>query len=99
MFATPVFATHFSVCCRVFFSLVLPHGRQRNPVRRQPDLKNWDKLFQSSFNSDVYFFSTRQKLDRRWGKTQPKTIRDKDFGALRLRAFDNHADGINNAVA
>ncbi len=23
-------------------------------------LKNWDKLFQSPFKSDVYFFSTRQ---------------------------------------
>ena len=30
-------------------------------------LKNWDKLFQSPFKSDVYFFSTRQQLDQRWG--------------------------------
>ena len=27
-------------------------------------LKNWDKLFQSPFKSDVYFFSTRQQIDR-----------------------------------
>ena len=54
-------------------------------------LKNWDKLFQSPFKSDVYFFSTRQQLDRRWGTTQPVTIRDKDFGAVRLRAFGNYA--------
>jgi membrane protease subunit (stomatin/prohibitin family) len=57
-------------------------------------LKNWDKLFQSPFKSDVYFFSTRQQLDRRWGTTQPVTIRDKDFGAVRLRAFGNYAYGI-----
>jgi membrane protease subunit (stomatin/prohibitin family) len=54
-------------------------------------LKNWDKLFQSPFKSDVYFFSTRQQVDRRWGTAQPVTIRDKDFGAVRLRAFGNYA--------
>ena len=54
-------------------------------------LKNWDKLFQSPFKSDVYFFSTRQQLDRKWGTSQPVTIRDKDFGAVRLRAFGNYA--------
>lgn len=53
-------------------------------------LKNWDKLFQSPFKSDVYFFSTRQQIDQRWGTTQPVTIRDKDFGAVRLRAFGNY---------
>jgi membrane protease subunit (stomatin/prohibitin family) len=54
-------------------------------------LKNWDKLFQSPFKSDVYFFSTRQQVDQRWGTTQPVTIRDKDFGAVRLRAFGNYS--------
>ena len=53
-------------------------------------LKNWDKLFQSPFKSDVYFFSTRQQVDQRWGTPQPITIRDKDFGAVRLRAFGNY---------
>ncbi|MBC5763713.1 SPFH domain-containing protein [Ramlibacter albus] len=53
-------------------------------------LKNWDKLFESPFKSDVYFFSTRQQLDQRWGTPQPITIRDKDFGAVRLRAFGNY---------
>lgn len=54
-------------------------------------LKNWDKLFQSPFKSDVYFFSTRQQVDQKWGTPQPITIRDKDFGAVRLRAFGNYA--------
>jgi len=53
-------------------------------------LKNWDKLFESPFKSDVYFFSTRQRIDQRWGTPQPITIRDKDFGAVRLRAFGNY---------
>lgn len=54
-------------------------------------LKNWDKLFESPFKSDVYFFSTRQQLGRRWGTPQPVTVRDKDFGMVRLRAFGVYA--------
>jgi len=50
-------------------------------------LKNWDKLFESPFKSDVSFFSTRLQLGRKWGTPQPITIRDKDFGMVRLRAF------------
>ncbi|MBI4743059.1 MAG: SPFH domain-containing protein [Betaproteobacteria bacterium] len=51
------------------------------------NLKNWDKLFESPFKSDVYFFSTRLQLDRKWGTPNPITIRDKDFGVVRMRAF------------
>ena len=54
-------------------------------------LKNWDKLFESPFKSDVYYFSTRQQLGRRWGTPQPVTVRDKDFGMIRLRAFGVYA--------
>ncbi len=54
-------------------------------------LKNWDKLFESPFKSDVYFFSTRQQIDQKWGTPQPITIRDKDFGAVRVRAFGNYS--------
>jgi membrane protease subunit (stomatin/prohibitin family) len=55
------------------------------------NLKNWDKLFESPFKTDVYFFSTRQQLDAKWGTPQPITLRDKDFGAVRLRAFGNYS--------
>ncbi len=55
------------------------------------NLMNWDKLFQSPFKSDVYFFSSRQRLDQRWGTAQPVTLRDKEFGAVRVRAFGNYA--------
>jgi membrane protease subunit (stomatin/prohibitin family) len=55
------------------------------------NLNHWDKLFASPFKSDVYFFSTRQQVDQKWGTPQPITIRDADFGAVRLRAFGNHS--------
>ncbi|WP_374266022.1 SPFH domain-containing protein [Zoogloea sp.] len=51
------------------------------------NLKHWDKFFESPFKSDVYFFSTRLQLGRKWGTPQPITIRDTDFGMVRLRAF------------
>ena len=51
------------------------------------DLKNWDKDFESPFKSDVYFFSTRLQIDQKWGTATPITIRDKEFGAVRLRCF------------
>src|SRR5437899_8165090 len=51
------------------------------------NLMNWDKLFQSPFKSDVYFFSTRMKVNQRWGTATPITIRDKEFGAVRLRSY------------
>jgi membrane protease subunit (stomatin/prohibitin family) len=50
-------------------------------------LQNWDKAFKSPFKSDVYFFSTRLQTNQRWGTENPITIRDKEFGAVRLRAF------------
>lgn len=49
-------------------------------------LKNWDKAFESPFKSDVYFFSLREQIDQKWGTPEPITMRDKEFGVLRLRA-------------
>jgi len=54
-------------------------------------LKNWDKFFESPFKSDVYFFSMREFLDLKWGTAQPITVRDKEFGPLRIRAFGNYS--------
>lgn len=59
-------------------------------------LNNWDKMFQSPFKSDVYFFSTRDQLDQRWGTPTPITIRDKEFGPIRLRAHGTFSYRIKN---
>ncbi|OGA24648.1 MAG: hypothetical protein A3I02_01680 [Betaproteobacteria bacterium RIFCSPLOWO2_02_FULL_67_26] len=69
---------------------VLGPGRHKLVTQTIPVLtylKNWDKLFESPFKSDVYFFSTRLQVDRKWGTPNAITIRDKEFGAVRLRAF------------
>lgn len=60
------------------------------------NLKNWDKLFQSPFKSDVYFFNTRQQLARRWGTAQPVTVRDSEFGIVQLRSFGMYAYRVSD---
>ncbi len=55
------------------------------------DLMNWTKDFESPFKSDVYFFSTRLQMDQKWGTGTPVTIRDKEFGAVRVRAYGTYA--------
>jgi len=54
-------------------------------------LQNWDKAFKSPFKSDVYFFSTRLQVNQKWGTATPITIRDKEFGAVRMRAYGIYA--------
>ena len=55
------------------------------------DLQHWDKAFESPFKSDVFFFSTRLRIDQKWGTSTPITVRDAEFGAVRLRAFGIYA--------
>ena len=62
------------------------------------NLMNWDKLFQSPFKSDVYFLSTRVQTAQRWGTQNPVTVRDKDFGMVRLRAFGMYSWHVDDPV-
>jgi membrane protease subunit (stomatin/prohibitin family) len=58
-------------------------------------LMNWDKAFNSPFKSDIYFFSTKEQINLKWGTAQPVTVRDKEFGPLRIRAFGGYSFRIN----
>lgn len=60
-------------------------------------IMNWDKAFQSPFKSDVYFFSARTQTDQHWGTPNPITIRDKEFGAIRLRGFGIYSYHLTDA--
>ncbi len=54
-------------------------------------LRNWDKAFQSPFKSDVYYFSNRLQTSQPWGTSNPVTIRDAEFGAVRVRGYGIYA--------
>ncbi|MGZ8361147.1 MAG: SPFH domain-containing protein [Allosphingosinicella sp.] len=59
-------------------------------------LMNWDKAFKSPFKSDVYFFSLKEQTALKWGTAQPITVRDQEFGPLRIRAFGSYSFRIDN---
>lgn len=44
----------------------------------------WEK---SPFQAQVYFIGKQTFLDQKWGTRQPITVRDPDFGMVRLRSF------------
>jgi membrane protease subunit (stomatin/prohibitin family) len=53
-------------------------------------LQGWKHGFDSPFKSEVYFVSTRQLTDLKWGTSNPVPLRDPDFGAVRVRAFGTY---------
>ena len=48
----------------------------------------WEK---SPFQAQVYFVGKQTFLDQKWGTRQPITVRDKDFGIVRLRSFGKYS--------
>ena len=50
-------------------------------------LKGWKYGFESPFKAEVYFCSTRQFTNLKWGTPGPCTMRDPEFGAVRVTAF------------
>jgi membrane protease subunit (stomatin/prohibitin family) len=58
------------------------------------DLMHWGTGFKSPFKSDVVFFSLKEQVGRTWGTAQPVTVRDAEFGPIRLRAFGSFSFSI-----
>ena len=50
-------------------------------------LQGWKYGFESPFKAEVYFCSTRQFTNLKWGTPGPVTMRDKEFGAVRVTSF------------
>ncbi|CTQ50151.1 SPFH domain-containing protein [Jannaschia donghaensis] len=53
-------------------------------------LQHWDHGFKSPFKSEIYFVSTTRMTDLKWGTKNPITLRDPEFGPVRLRAFGTY---------
>src|SRR5260370_26219575 len=54
-------------------------------------LKGWKFGFNSPFKAEVYFISTKQWTDQKWGTQTPIMMRDSEFGPVRIRAFGTYA--------
>ena len=59
-------------------------------------LKGWKYGFESPFKAEVYFCSTRQFTNLKWGTPGPCTMRDPEFGAVRVTAFGLYAMKIKD---
>jgi len=53
-------------------------------------LMNWNKGFNSPFKCDVYFVNTTQFTGQKWGTANPFTMRDPEFGVIRIRGFGTY---------
>ena len=59
-------------------------------------LKGWKHGFESPFKAEVYFVSTRRFTDQKWGTKNPITLRDAEFGPVRLRAFGTYVVKVSD---
>jgi len=73
---------------------VFPPGTHTLQTQNLPvlsTLKGWKYGFESPFKAEVYFVSTRQFTDQKWGTQNPAMMRDPEFGMVRVRAFGTYA--------
>lgn len=73
---------------------ILPPGTYSLNTENFPiltKLEAFPYLFVSPVIADLYFVSTRQFIDNKWGTKNPIMKRDKDFSVVRIRAFGKFA--------
>src|SRR5690242_9525342 len=73
---------------------VYPPGTYTLETQNMPilsTLKGWKYGFHSPFKAEVYFVNTRLFTELKWGTQNPVTLRDAEFGMVRLRAFGAYA--------
>ncbi|HEX8505996.1 MAG TPA: SPFH domain-containing protein [Hymenobacter sp.] len=61
-------------------------------------LRGWKYGFDSPFNVDVYFVSTKQFTNLKWGTPNPVILRDPEFKQVRVRAFGTFALRVTEAT-
>jgi membrane protease subunit (stomatin/prohibitin family) len=69
-------------------------GRYQLTTQNMPvmtTLKGWKYGFESPFKADVYFVSTKQFTNLKWGTQNPIIVRDPEFKQVRVRAFGAYA--------
>lgn len=56
----------------------------------------WPYGFKSPFVADVFFVNTKQFTAQKWGTSSPITMRDKEFGSVRVRGFGSYAFKVSD---
>lgn len=60
-------------------------------------LMSWAYAFESPFKSDIYFVSTRQFINQKWGTATPVIIKDKQLGTVRVRGYGTYSFRVTDA--
>ncbi len=60
-------------------------------------LKGWKYGFNSPFKAEVYFVSSRNMTDQKWGTKNPITLSDPRFGMLEIRSFGTYVIRVKDA--
>ncbi|MDR0854758.1 MAG: SPFH domain-containing protein [Christensenellaceae bacterium] len=60
-------------------------------------LMSWKYGFENPFRSDIYFVSTKQFTNEKWGTQNPLYVRDKDYGAIEVRGFGTYSFRVKDA--
>jgi membrane protease subunit (stomatin/prohibitin family) len=75
-------------------------GRYELTTQNMPimtTLQSWKMGFESPFKVDIYFVSTRQFTNLKWGTQNPVIMRDPELKQVRVRAFGVFALRVTDA--
>jgi membrane protease subunit (stomatin/prohibitin family) len=75
-------------------------GRHELTTQNMPittTLKSWKYLFNSPFKVDVFYVSTKQFTNLKWGTSNPIIMRDPEFKQVRLRSFGTYTMRVIDA--
>lgn len=61
-------------------------------------LMGWKYGFHSPFKAEVYFVNTRNFTNLKWGTKNPVTLRDPEFGPIRLRSYGTYVVKVSYPV-
>ena len=67
---------------------------ETNNMPIMTSLQHWDHGFKSPFKSEIYFVNTTRFNDLKWGTKNPITMRDPEFGPVRIRAYGTYSTRV-----
>ncbi len=81
------------------FADVFGPGQYKLETKNLPILSGLGAILyqgKSPFKAELFFVNTKQFVDLKWGTNNPVTMRDKEFGMVRIRAFGNYSFRVSD---
>lgn len=77
-------------------------GQHKLTTKNLPILSGIGSIWyqgESRFKAELYFVNTKQFVDLKWGTTSPVTMRDNEFGVIRIKAYGTFGFKVGNPEA